>query len=791
MLVDQAPASSICHIIDLCPDAVRCRNHDQHGASDALKIALSIKASDVVVNYILTTLGHDHHHHHEMPEGTHEQLSLHIALRHGYSDVMIESILHANPEAKLHQDRDGQLPLHIALENQRSSDLIQQLFQPRDGLGLMPDRVGFLPLHVAVAHHQWKVAEVLARVYPDAIGQRDPLADLPLHVAVAEGEWTCASVLLRGHPASASIPDRCHRLPLVVALASLTPGTSSSESPTMAFIHQCLEAYPESLALNSTDDSSPVQLCIQRQQWKLMEHWLDTFPEILLTTLLCTTNHEDIERLPILCVLARSGAPASLWSGLQLRWNTHQHLPVSLSTHVRREFNFEIYDSPLILSLEHRHWSTAQALGVLFPELAQVKSVTARFFPIQVGALAGAPARVLSSLSRAFPQVAMQLNVEGESLVVAAIRARNWVLVRALVEHAPECAAVPSPLKAEFPIVTAMEKCAPGHVILSLFEAYVGAMWYEDSSSSNVGEMWILERILAQYAHCLNHHVPVVMDQVNQDNLFSPPPATTTTTCLLVDRIARVKEAQRFIDTRGNSMLHLAVMYHHVPFITALLDLGQNIFQCNHKGESPQDLSSNRNPHLLDLKTLMRRPRWIQARDHNGQTVLFHAVQAKKYNLLPDLMSAGADPLVVDDFGQRISDVVPVTDRDQILPALGYTRWIANRYLISTDVSLDLQTGKHVQLIQFHDLATYREIRQRWESIARRWPAHFTTVIDGLEDLRTLVIEGGTGRSIDQAIIQDPSPPPLVSTTEIVRNCCSGIYALAKEQQLVYKQLVR
>ena len=171
---------------------------------------------------LMDTVLHAHPQATTMRSSVDERLPLHMACARNARHEVILSLIKQDPQAIGEQDSLGFTPLHLICAPAGQADVLDTLLSCPQGHQALQKRTlqaGFLPLHLACrkgASHF--LVERLVQAWPQAVKILDEDQKwLPLHYACARLDRTVAENLVKVYPESVLVRDPCGRLPFQIA----------------------------------------------------------------------------------------------------------------------------------------------------------------------------------------------------------------------------------------------------------------------------------------------------------------------------------------------------------------------------------------------------------------------------------------------------------------------------------------------------------------------------------------------------------------------------------------------
>lgn len=647
------------------------------------------------------------------------QLPIHLCCRFKKSFTWIKRLIEIYPNGLAITDYDGQVPLHIAIENRCGENVVSFLVQRSDEATLMmKDDLGFMPIHLAGIANAWHWMQILGVACRKCIGEADPVGDLPIHVMLANQAWKPAMVLLAIDNSCASIVDRCGRYPLHVAMENV-----SSWNPKL--VQALIHANPDAAQVQDVFDNFPLHRAMEFQNWEIVEMLLLKYP--------AATYAKNKNGYHALYLAARYGCPANLVERMIEEQPTHT---MKLAPQMECE-------SPLHVALRYQHWETALALVQWLPQDAAKKNID-KLFPVQLASINDAPPELIQKLANAFPNVAAQIDRNGNTMVYAAVMARKWPLVQSLVHASPHVTNMPSSL-GESLYKTALHQFAPAYILVDMINA-----------------MPVLEKdficpILEKYR----------LPQEKVDSILQS-----------------ANGVLRYVDDKGNSLLHLSIMYENILWTSRLLHHGANVFHFNDNMTDPISMAKlckvKEIQSIMSLNSLLQSKTWINVTDTEGQTPLFHAIARGDMHYIKLLLDHGANPKISDNYDRYPADLLSRKNQlsdihYDLASSSGKSVILKNRYLMARQTPLsidipgvsvrrciDLTNGEYVSLFIFNSLDAGMCAKKHFHRIQQESNAVFAQLVDcfqfslDTQDVYIIVEEGGTSQiQDDEEISQD------------------------------------
>jgi len=187
--------------------------------------------------------------------------------------TLIETLLHAYPEAARSADQDGWLPIHCACFYGATETVINAILIANPKGAQSKDEDGRLPLHYACLKGATQgVVDVLVGAFPKGAMSKDDEGSLPLHHACSKGASEgVIDALLKASPKGAQSKDDQGRLPLHHACRK-----NASER----IIRTLLRVYPRAAQIKDDQDKLPIHYACQNGATpSVVNLLLTTYPE--------------------------------------------------------------------------------------------------------------------------------------------------------------------------------------------------------------------------------------------------------------------------------------------------------------------------------------------------------------------------------------------------------------------------------------------------------------------------------------------------------------------------------
>jgi len=178
-------------------------------------------------------------------------LPIHCACFYGATETVINAILIANPKGAQSKDEDGRLPLHYACLKGASQGVVDVLVGAFPKGAMSKDDEGRLPLHHACSKGASEgVIDALLKASPKGAQSKDDQGRLPLHHACRKNaSERIIRTLLRVYPRAAQIKDDQDKLPIHYACQN---------GATPSVVNLLLTTYPESINVKNGFGYTPL-----------------------------------------------------------------------------------------------------------------------------------------------------------------------------------------------------------------------------------------------------------------------------------------------------------------------------------------------------------------------------------------------------------------------------------------------------------------------------------------------------------------------------------------------------